>query len=109
MESVFKMSDAQLKKEAVGEFWSSRREDLKKALQGWLSLYHSDYRWQVELYDKPDPTRNQFNILAFKGTQMHYMNVLNTGINVLVYGAFAHEFFYGPFQSEWFHKFCFVK
>ena len=28
LEEVFKMNDAQLKEEAIGEFWSSRREDL---------------------------------------------------------------------------------
>lgn len=37
---------------------------------------------------------------------MHIMNYKYLGENYIVYGAPRHEYFYGPYESEWFHEFC---
>ncbi len=43
----------------------------------------------------------------FEGARMSVLNYANTGWNFLVYGADAHEFFYGGFNDEIYHKFCY--
>lgn len=37
---------------------------------------------------------------------MHILNFRNMHINLLVYGAPRHEFFYGNYNAEYFHEFC---
>jgi len=41
----------------------------------------------------------------FEGARMSVLNYANTGWNFLVYGADAHEFFYGGFNDEIYHRF----
>lgn len=37
---------------------------------------------------------------------MHLLNFRNEGINLLVYGAPRHEWFYGHWDLEYYHEFC---
>jgi len=43
----------------------------------------------------------------FEGAKISVLNYANTGWNFLVYGADAHEFFYGGFNDEIYHRFCY--
>jgi len=37
---------------------------------------------------------------------MRWLDYKQSGLNILLYGAPAHEYFYGKFDNEYFHEFC---
>ena len=43
----------------------------------------------------------------FEGEKLSVLNYDKSGWSFLVYGADAHEYFYGGFNDEMYHQFCY--
>lgn len=74
-------------------------------LKIYLDRYHSDYRWLVKYYVGDD--EQKIPVHNFRGAIRYYLNHQNTRENVIIYGAPMHEYFYGKYNNEYFHEFCF--
>lgn len=48
-----------------------------------------------------------YNIEYFRGAKFFLLNYRYTNENIVVYGAPQHEFFYGKFNNEQYHEFCY--
>ena len=105
LDKIFDMSNEDLRAIHYGPANRTREENFSKALKWYLFTYHSDYRWQIKEYYKR-PEDDYYGIIDFRGTIMHILNFRGTGQNFLVYGAPRHEYFYGRFNSEFFHQVC---
>lgn len=81
---------------------ATRQMAMPRALGDYLKVYHSDYRWIVKYYYSKNPYKTNY----FKGAIASFLNYKGTGDNYVIYGAPMHEYFYGKFNSEWFHQFC---
>lgn len=77
-----------------------------KALEWYLTTYHSDYRWIVKMY-KRHRRDNPYGTVDFRGSIMHIFNHAKSEWNFIVYGSPRHEYFYGQFNLEYYHEFCF--
>ena len=74
-----------------------------KVLKNYLDTYHSDYRWLTKIY-YTDP--RLMRIHDFRGAIFYWLNYKNTKLNILIYGAPMHEFFWGQYNNEYYHEFC---
>lgn len=84
----------------------SRDDLISKAMLMYLRKYHSDYRWMVKTYKHTD---GRWRIHNYRGAIFSWLNYANNGTSVLIYGAPMHEYFYGSFNNEYYHEFCFRK
>ena len=76
---------------------------MAKILKMYLDKYHSDYRWKTAIY-YTDPKK--MAIMDFRGAVFYWLNYRRSSLNVLIYGAPMHEYFWGMYNNEYFHEFC---
>lgn len=98
------MDNDTLAVEADGKFGLLREDNLHLAMTNYLNKYYSDMRWLVKMYTVP--TKVYPLIQDFRGEKFSFLNFLNNGTSILVYGAPMHEYFYGMYDAEFYHEFC---
>jgi hypothetical protein len=44
---------------------------------------------------------------TFRGAVHHYLNYRNSKENLIIFGAPIHEYYWGQYDNEEYHEFCF--
>lgn len=73
MVNYWEMDAQDLKNEARGTESSSKEWDFVLAISNWLATYHSDYRWKVYSYLKPNKD-SKYDIIPFSGQFFEFMD-----------------------------------
>lgn len=76
-------------------------------LKKYLDKYHSDYRWKIIYYT--NELQEVYNTESFRGAMKYWLNYRRSKENFVIYGAPMHEYFYGKFNDEKYHEFCYTK
>ena len=82
-------------------------ENFTLVLYMYLSLYHSDMRWQVKIFKPEQNDPFKYSKQNFKNAKMKFFNVKE--YNVIVYGSNQNQRFYGKYDNEEYHEFDHVK
>ena len=103
---IWDWEDEELRQKA-DSFEKTRDEDIVKILKDQLNLLHSDMRWKTAMYYTRFEERPQIH--DFRGAIFYWNNYRRSDLNILIYGAPMHEYFWGEYNAEFYHEFCAFK